>query len=444
VLKEALINTLRETFCKRVVDPRFSQTLFKNLPSCPAAIREAKRVAAGQERDLKVFDGGLGGKAFPLSSVLPHEGGRKKSVERRPVGTFLQKASPDIINQSLLKIKTILAVLPCAFIAFAGEAAAGSAGYMGMSLKADFRPFSADSPWNTAIAPGAKVDKYSDLMIKNMKERRLSLKADSAKWSIPLFVIDSTKSPKADVKSATGAFPAHVDPDGDGTARGLPIPDGVWPDPEKDGHMLLVDPLLKKSWDFSRVKRRPGGADSIKWSATRVDTWDLNGPGFREAFTGARYWELGARGSGFPLLAGLIRIEEMEAGRIEHALVVATPVNLKSTAPGGGKELCSPASRTDGTGVGPEFIPMGARLQLDPALDVDSLNLSAGTRIIARALQKYGAYVADGSPTLKLYLQNLGPGDAAWEKYGRFKDLKNIPVERFRVLECKRIGKKGN
>lgn len=338
----------------------------------------------------------------------------------------------------MLKIK---AISLAAFFLLAVSAVAGnSAGYLGMSLSSDFRPFSKNSPWNTPIESNARLDPYSDLMIKNLKEKGLRLKADSRKWSIPLFVIDSAKSPKASVKSVSGTLPAHVDPNGDGIAEKLPMPDNVWPDPEKDGHMLLVDPALMKTWDFSRLKRLSSGP--VKWSATRVDIWDLKGGGFREPFAGARWWELGARGSGMPLIAGLIRMEEIEAGKIEHSLAVATPVNLKSTREGGGKELCSPASRTDGTGVGSWFIPVGARIQLDPALNIDSLDISAPTKVIARALQKYGAFVADGSPTLKLYLQNLGPEDFLWEKYGRFEDLQNIPIERFRVIKCDRIQKR--
>ncbi|TAN41331.1 MAG: hypothetical protein EPN22_15565 [Nitrospirae bacterium] len=310
----------------------------------------------------------------------------------------------------------------------------GNPGYKGMGLPADFIPFSSKSPWNTSIPANVSVDQNSARMIENLKKKAGILKGNMVHWSVPLFVIDSAASPKVDVKSSSSNMNPLVDPENKGSARNIPIPDGVWPDPKGDGHMLLVDPVEKKSWDFAKARRNPDGS----WIASRVDIWDLTGSGYREKpFTGNYWWTYGARGSGMPLIAGLIRPEEIERGEIRHALVCSTPVNRKSSTPGGKLELCSPtASRTDGNGVGLEFIPEGARLQLDPALNVDSLPLSKATKVIAKAMQKYGVYVGDNAPTFVLYFQNLGADGKVWKKYNYFEDLKNIPIEKFRVLEC--------
>jgi hypothetical protein len=202
--------------------------------------------------------------------------------------------------------------------------------------------------------------------------------------------------------------------------------------------MLLIDPRQRKAWDFSVAKRLPNGS----WVASRIDAWDLDGPGFRKPFT-SWWWLYGARGSGFPLIAGLIRPEEIEAGEINHALVFASPINRKTTYPGGKQQVCSPpASKTDGRGIGFEFIPEGARLQLDPALDLDSLNLSSATKVIAKAMKKYGMYNCDGSSDFNIYFQNLGPDGGKWKEYNFFDDLEeNIPIERFRVLKCNLVSK---
>ena len=40
---------------------------------------------------------------------------------------------------------------------------------------------------------------------------------------------------------------------------------------------------------------------------------------------------------------------------------------------------------------------MGTRLQLDPTLDVTALGLEPGEEAIARALQRYGAYIVDST-----------------------------------------------
>ncbi|MEE8574986.1 MAG: hypothetical protein V3T30_06190 [Thermodesulfobacteriota bacterium] len=324
------------------------------------------------------------------------------------------------------------------FIACGSIFGENSKGYLGKSLPASFIAFSADSVWNTPIGKDAKEDFSSELMIRKLKTKSSGLKADSYKWSIPLFVIDSSKVKGVKVRASEEAFAPNVDPKAIGRVTGIPIPTEAWADPEKDGHMLLIDPKLRKSWDFSRAKKRGDGS----WRATRVDIWDLNGEGVRAPFEGKRWWMQGARGSGFPLIAGLIRVEEIEAGVINHALAYATPINRKTGYPGGEAELCSPpASRTDGRGVGPGFIPVGARMQLDPELDLDKLGLTKATKVIAKAMQVYGMYNSDGAGTFKLYLQNLGPEDETYKKYGDFRDLKKIPIESFRVLKCKTAAK---
>jgi hypothetical protein len=309
-----------------------------------------------------------------------------------------------------------------------------------MSLPADFRAFSPSSPWNTPIATYPKVDPDSDIMIRNLKNTSRKLKGNITSWSVPLFVINENNTPKKNIRSLRNSqnFNPLVDPENKGIVIGIPIPNNVWPDPKSDGHMLLIDPKTRKSWDFSKVKRQPDGS----WKASMVFTWDLNGPGYVKPFSGDYWWTLGARGSGMPLVGGLIRPEEIAAGEIKHALVAATPVNRKSLSNKVRWQLCLPASRTDGEGIGKQYIPEGARLQLDPALDLNKLELSPATKIVARALQKYGVFIGDNSEDFNLYFQNMGSDGGKWKHYNLFDDLENIPVEKFRVLKCTRAEKK--
>jgi hypothetical protein len=53
-----------------------------------------------------------------------------------------------------------------------------------------------------------------------------------------------------------------------------------------------------------------------------------------------------------------------------------------------------PAQRSDGTG-GPTTLPEGARLRLDPRLNIAALNLPPMTRMMAEAAQRYGIVVRD-------------------------------------------------
>lgn len=256
-------------------------------------------------------------------------------------------------------------------------------------------------------------------------------------------MIDADKCPKRDVPTwrPDKCLYHSVDPDHNGIAEGVPLPDGVWADPSEDGHMILVDPKKKISWEFSCARQ----TKSRDWEASCIDMWDLNGPGYREPFLGTYWWKSGVRGSGVPYIAGLIRPDEVETGEINHALAVGTPVNrLKVSEDVEWKmELCSPvASRTDGWRIGPQYIPEGVRIQLDPNLDIDSLNLSEEAKIIARTLQKYGAFVVDNGRGFSLYFQNLGSDGGKWRKHPGLRDITKIPLNEFRVLKCNIVVKK--
>ena len=61
----------------------------------------------------------------------------------------------------------------------------------------------------------------------------------------------------------------------------------------------------------------------------------------------------------------------------------------------------APALKTDGNSSRSDCLPAGARLQLDPAIDLRKIKgLSPAERTVARAMQRYGGYVIDrgGAP----------------------------------------------
>ncbi len=305
-------------------------------------------------------------------------------------------------------------------------------GYLGMSLPAGFRAFSDLSPWNTPILNPAEADLHSKAMIGKLQQTAGTLRGAFFKWTVPVHVIDSARCPRVKVRSLGGAKNRDIDPDGDGIIEDVPIPPGVWPDPSKDGHMVLVDPQARQCWEFSRFGQNTNGG----YVASGISVWDLDGLGFRLPFEGSYWWTYGSNGAGTPLIAGLIRPEEIEAGEIRHALMCATPINRKTSRPGGKPEVCPPASKTDGQGIGLDYIPEGAHLQLDPALNLNRLKLSPAVMIVARAMQKYGLFVTDGARDFKVYFQNVGPDGGKWRNWTGFDDLNKIPIESFRVLTC--------
>lgn len=347
-------------------------------------------------------------------------------------------------------MKLIIYVFLFSLIPNISQAADNQKSYLGIHLPNNFKAFNDHSLWNQPIEDNPAIDEHSSLMIQNLESTVSSIKINSAQWSIPIHVIDSSKTPKYYIRSTRSALCSTVDMNHDQIAeghdgQGIPIPDQVWADPKEDGHLCLIDLKLQRSWDFSQFKILATG----QYQASRIDTWNLAGTGIRKPFEEKHgfWWTNGARGSGFPLIAGLILYHEIESGiqhpndsnsGIQHALVFASPINRKSSANTNSIELCSPASRSDGWGIGSEYIPEGARLQLNPQFDIS--HLSPATQVIAKALQKYGMFNGDNSKGLALYAQNMGSENARWNQWDW--NLNEIPIKQFRVLKCELHQKK--
>lgn len=286
-----------------------------------------------------------------------------------------------------------------------------------------WRPFSDASPWNTPIPSDAELRPDSDALVGHLVASHDGpLHVSISPWSVPVYEVDSS-TPTVEVRtplSNEGEDPTFV----------WPVPAGATPAPEADGHMTLVDRASGRGYDFYQGMPRPDGT----WDCTLCSTVDLNGTGVRPPKGGSAPWyqSHGSRACGFPLIAGLIRPEEIEAGRIDHALVIAYP-GIRQ------RWFRSPASTghpNNGIISESEGVPCGGRFQLDPSLDVESLGLSPAGVTIARALQEYGAYVGDFAGSINLYADGSEEARAYWSGDG-FDDfvVRSIDLSRMRVIE---------
>lgn len=116
----------------------------------------------------------------------------------------------------------------------------------------------------------------------------------------------------------------------------------------------------------------------------------------------------GAAATGLPLAAGLITREDIGRESIDHALAIGLANRGGSSIIRAGS-FASPAQRADGKSLNPASIPEGARLRLDPNLDIESLPLSPFTRLLAEAAQHYGMIVQDGSQSTVVYAEDPSP-----------------------------------
>jgi hypothetical protein len=275
-------------------------------------------------------------------------------------------------------------------------------------------------------------------MLARLAEAVPGLTVAPDRHAVALAVVEAPAMPLATVTLTEPTNP-RLDADSDGRINGVPVPPDARPGPPPGRFLLLVDPTLEVSWDLAGAARTGNGG----WQAAALDIWDLSGMGLRRPFTGPGWETYGARGSGAPLIAGLLRPEPVRKGVIRQALAFVSPLARQTTRPGGPPTVCPPASRTDGAVTGPDTLPMGVRLQLDPALDLAPFGLSREARVVARALQDYGMIQVDGSTdTLALVVQVPGlagpAGEAGADVWADldFSGLARLPLSRFRVLDC--------
>jgi hypothetical protein len=142
---------------------------------------------------------------------------------------------------------------------------------------------------------------------------------------------------------------------------------------------------------------------------------------------------MGTKASGFAGAAGLVWPAELKAGRIEHALFFAYPYTK-----GGGP--VAPATSSDGRTENRPAIPEGARVQLDPDLDLGSLDLPRYQRTIATAMQNYGMILGDTGGAIGLFAvgrqsYQSDPYKGLLPTGESFPTLEGIPLDRFRVLK---------
>jgi hypothetical protein len=258
------------------------------------------------------------------------------------------------------------------------------------------RLYSDASPLNQRIGAGATIDAASSLMVQQLvtEVEAKGWPIATGAWTNSVYYADAS-TPRYDVAMTSPHYSGK-------SLASVPIPGSARVPSDSDGGLVVVDRSTGCEYDFARAARTADG----NWSAWFANAIPTNGSGiypFAEA----------PSASGFANVAGTIFPEELAAGRIEHALAF-TMNNTKAGGP------VWPATASDGWSTVPGAIPEGARLQLDPNLDLDALGLTPWQKTIARALQEYGMYLVDTGGAVALRVQHSvstslsypwGPGD---------------------------------
>jgi hypothetical protein len=274
------------------------------------------------------------------------------------------------------------------------------------------RPFAPDSAWNTVLRVSPAVDPGSAAMIARVAPTNRAT-ADLYEYGDPVFTADAG-TPTAVVECTENWGRCDLE------GRPVRIPTDAEPASGSDGSMVIVDLVAGTSCDMWQARKLAPGRWSVGWGTCAPLDGDGRGPSG------------GATGAGVNTLAGIVRTFEMRNLRIPHALSIATDNSCSD-------EFRYPATKTDGKSSRSDCIPEGARLQLDPSIDVNALpGITPGERAVARALQTYGAINRDncGSNICVVFETATGKADpyraAGFD--GDYYTMPHIPWSRLRVL----------
>ena len=260
----------------------------------------------------------------------------------------------------------------------------------GLGLNATLVPrrlFPADNPWNQRV-DDAPVDPRSAEIIAFIGNDQGLHPDFGANWNggpfgIPYVVVPGNQ-PRVPVtfdyddESDPGPYPVPPNP---------PIEGG--PNSSGDRHILIVDSDNWKLYELFAAYPEGSG-----WRAGSGAIFDLSSNQLRPAG-----WT-SADAAGLPILAGLVRWDEVESGEITHA--------LRFTVRRTRRAYVHPARHWASSDTSSFLPPMGMRVRLKASYDISGFPPRA--QVVLRALKHYGMIVADNGSDWFL----SGTADARW------------------------------
>ena len=204
--------------------------------------------------------------------------------------------------------------------------------------------------------------------------------------------------------------------------RHIRIPRGAQPAGGSDGHLGVIDRRRKWEYDFWQVRDRSkqGGQLHVSYGGrTRIGTPGSKGLG--SAATAAQ----------FATSAGVIRPEELRAGRIDHALfMVVRCTNGHSVYPAKGPSTGRNCSEL---GLPNKHAPaLGQHFYLDMSMRrIAALPVAGWKKTILAAMSRYGMFVGDTGGDgwgLQLWSGMGHAGRDPWVSLGRRLGLPSFGV----------------
>jgi len=266
--------------------------------------------------------------------------------------------------------------------------------------------FPASNPWNTRVDEAA-IDPNSDALIASISgnlHADFGANLDGKPFGIPYIVVKGSQK-KVKVafdyadESDRGKYPIP---------KNAPIEGGS--KSSGDRHVIVVDRDRWKLYELYDARPVKGGKS---WTAGSGAVFNLKSNRLRPAG-----WT-SADAAGLPILPGLVRYDEVKAGRITHA--------LRFTVARTQRAYVAPARHYASNSTDPNLPPMGMRVRLKAEFDISGFPKQA--RVILQAMKTYGMLVADNGSNWFV----SGAPDKRWND-AALNTLKQVPGSAFEVV----------
>ena len=176
-----------------------------------------------------------------------------------------------------------------------------------------------------------------------------------------------------------------------------------------DRHALMIDRDNCRLYELFAAQYSDGGSTAgsgavfdLRSNALRPETWTS------------------ADAAGLPILAGLVRRDEVEAGVIDHA--------IRMTASRTDRRFVWPARHQAGAASDPTLPPMGAWFRLRASFDV--ARFRPDTQVILRAMQRHGMVLADNGSDWFF----TGASEPGWDP-AMLEELKSVTAGEFEAVD---------
>jgi hypothetical protein len=247
-----------------------------------------------------------------------------------------------------------------------------------------WRPYAATSPFNIALPTNPKLVTNSSAIVA----RLLGFGAIN---DLTTGQAETTNDYGRPVYFASATDPLYTihctEPWGTCAIEGLTIhiPQTAKAASGSDGHMSVVDTATGVEYDFwgTGTLPAPGGTLDIAWGGST----SINGNGLGSAATAAD----------FGSYAGVVRLEELQTGQINHALFMYASCDNGTFVYPAAKsgQACAEIGESDTNAP-----PMGTRFQLNMSdAEIGALSVPAWKKTILTAMAHYGLIMGDTGST---------------------------------------------